>query len=197
MSDRMRESLSALMDGEADELELERVLRQIGEDSELRETWVRYHAVQTVHSGQAFPDLTIDISARVRDELNSVPAANQRRWQSLLRPVAGFAVAASVATTVVLGGQQLAGLDPAAAGSESSVAAGVSPVGLVNSLGATSVRASYGTQAPPVLQPATRTAYSELARQRLQRFAQEHAEQAALNTPQGMLPFARVERITE
>ena len=82
-------------------------------------------------------------------------------------------------------------------GGEQTVAASPSPVGLVNSLGATTVQASYGNQAIPVLQPATRTAYQELARQRMGRYMQEHAEHAALNSPQGLIPFARVPRIKE
>jgi sigma-E factor negative regulatory protein RseA len=81
--------------------------------------------------------------------------------------------------------------------SSQAVASSVSPVGLVNSLGATSVQASYGTQSVPVLQPATRTAYQELARQRLNKYMQEHAEHAALNSPNGLVPFARVPRIKE
>jgi sigma-E factor negative regulatory protein RseA len=199
MSDRMRESLSAVMDGEADELELERVLRQIGHDTELRRTWVRYNAINAACTGQHVADLSIDISARVRERLAAPAEELERsRWRGLLRPLGSVAVAASVAATVVLGGQQLAQLGGAAnAGGDSAVSAGVSPVGLVNSLGATSVRASYGTQSVPVLQPATRTAYRELARQRMQQYGQEHAEQAALNTPQGLLPFARVQRIQE
>ncbi len=72
-----------------------------------------------------------------------------------------------------------------------------SPVGMLNSLGATAVQASYGTQPIPVLQPATRTAYQELAQQRLRKYMQEHVEQAALNSPQGLVPFARVPQIRE
>lgn len=198
MSERMRESLSALMDGEADELELERVLRQIGDDTELRQTWVRYHAVHAVSSGQQFSSLSLDISAQVRETIAAEEQAGKStsRWHGLLKPAASFAVAASVAATVVLGGQQLSQLGGSAeASADSALAAGVSPVGLVNSLGATSVQASYGTQSVPALQPASRTAYRELARQRMQQFSQEHAEQAALNTPQGLLPFARVHTI--
>ena len=45
MTERMRESLSALMDDEANELEVERVLSQIAEDDDLRQTWIRYNAV--------------------------------------------------------------------------------------------------------------------------------------------------------
>ena len=49
MSERLRESLSAVMDGEANELELERVLSRIEGDEQLRQTWVRYSAVQSVN----------------------------------------------------------------------------------------------------------------------------------------------------
>jgi len=73
----------------------------------------------------------------------------------------------------------------------------MSPVGMLNSLGASAVRASFGTRPVPVLQPAARTAYQELARQRMAAYMQEHAEQAALNSPQGLMPFARVPRIQE
>ena len=68
---------------------------------------------------------------------------------------------------------------------------------MINSLGASPVQASYGTEALPVLQPATRTAYRELARQRMEKYIQEHAEHAALNSPQGLVPFARVTQIRE
>ena len=97
----------------------------------------------------------------------------------------------------VIGGQQLAqvsGNDPYGAG---AIASGASPVGLLNSLGATTVRASYGTEAVPVLQPAARTAYKELARQRMEMYMQEHVEHAALNSPHGLIPFARVPEIRE
>jgi sigma-E factor negative regulatory protein RseA len=66
---------------------------------------------------------------------------------------------------------------------------------MLNSLGATTVQASYGNQPLPVLQPATRNAYRDLAQQRERKFMQEHAEQAALNSPQGLVPFARVSQI--
>jgi sigma-E factor negative regulatory protein RseA len=37
----------------------------------------------------------------------------------------------------------------------------------------------------------------ELARQRMEKYSQEHAEHAALNSPQGLVPFARVPQIRE
>ena len=196
MSEMMRESLSALMDDEANELEIERVLSRVAGDPELRQAWVRYNMVRAVTAGQHPVRLDLDVSAQVRaaleGEVHSVGGFRQR-W---LRPLASMAVAASVAATVVLGGQQLAQLDSPGRDSQ-AIASSVSPVGMVNSLGATSVQASYGTQSVPVLQPATRTAYQELARQRLHKYMQTHAEQAALNSPSGLVPFARVPRIKE
>lgn len=200
MSEQLRESLSALMDDEANELELQRLMKQVGDDSELRATWVRYNAARSAIAGHGVSHLQLDISSRVREAIDNSPAtvvAKESLRQRLFRPVASFAVAASVAATVVIGGQQLAqvsGSDPYGAG---TIASGASPVGLVNSLGATTVRASYGTQAVPVLQPAARTAYKELARQRMEMYMQEHAEHAALNSPHGLIPFARVPEIRE
>ncbi len=203
MNDKLYESLSALMDNEANELELERLLAQVTGDASLRQTWVRYNLTQQVLHGHAVAQLDWDVSASVQSAL----AASQRvatgsdptsLRQRMRRPLLSFAVAASVAATVVIGGQQLAlisGADPH--GIDRSVATSVSPVGMLNSLGATAVQASYGMQPIPVLQPATRTAYQELAQQRLRKYMQEHAEQASLNSPQGLVPFARVPQIRE
>ena len=203
MSERMRESLSALMDDEANELELERVLTQIGDSDDLRRSWHRYNVARAAIAGQQLGHLNVDISAQVRQALVA-EGAQQPAFgngaslrQRLLRPVASLAVAASVAATVVIGGQQLAQLGGGSSPGGRAVASSASPVGMVNSFGATSVQASYGSQAVPVLQPATRTAYRELARQRMQKYMQEHAEHAALNTPQGLIPFARVPEIRE
>ncbi len=202
MSEQMRESLSAILDDEANELELERVLSRISGDQEMRQTWIRYTAVRSALSGQPVADLKLDVSSAVSSRIASEgsPAGGRSGSfsQRLLRPAASFAVAASIAATVVIGGQQLASLgsvDPYQAGQ--SVAASASPVGLVNSLGAAPVQASYGTEAVPMLQPATRTAYRELARQRMEKYIQEHAEHAALNSPHGLVPFARVPEIRE
>lgn len=200
MSERLRESLSAVMDGEANELELERVLSRMTEDEELRQTWIRYSAVHSVNTGGQVANLSLDISQRVRKTLRDDADNNGANKPAgvagrLLKPFASFAVAASVAATVVIGGQQLYQIgesDP-----YSNTLAGASPVGLINSVGATAIRASYGTQSVPVLQPTVKTAYRELARQRMQKYMQEHVEQAALNSPQGLIPFTRVQQIQE
>ena len=199
MSERLQESLSAVIDGEANELELERVLSRIGSDEELRQTWVRYSAVHTLNAGGQIATMSLDVSQSVREAI----ASDGRREgvqksagaaQRFLKPFASFAVAASVAATVVIGGQQLyqIGEDP-----YQNNIAGASAVGFINSAGATAIQASYGTQSLPTLQPTVKTAYRELARQRMQKYMQEHAEHAALNSPGGLIPFSRVQEIQE
>jgi sigma-E factor negative regulatory protein RseA len=199
MSEKLRESLSALMDDEANELELERVLSQIDQNEDLRQVWSRFNGTREALAGQQTNFVQVDISRRVNAALSEEQSATTSgRWQRMLRPVASFAVAASVAATVVVGGQQLAQLSGGDSTTRQAVASGVSPIGFVNSLGARPLQASYGnTSAVPVLSPATRTAYAELARQRMKAYSQEHAEHAALNSPQGLIPFARVPQITE
>lgn len=198
MTEQLRESLSALMDDEANELELQRLLGQLAEDEALRRTWVRYNLARSVLSGQPAGRTNLDISRQVSAAIaaDGQPAAGV--WQRMTRPLASLAVAASVMAVVVLGGQQLyqAG-DPNAVAAPPVAASGVSAVGFVNSLGAVPMRASYGNQAMPELEPAARTAYRELARQRMYLYMQEHAEHAALNSPQGLIPFARVPNIEE
>ena len=186
------------MDDEANELELQRLLKQVNEDSELRSTWVRYNAARSAMSGQEVSHMQLDISSRVREAIDGSPGEARSLRDRLFRPVASFAVAASVAATVVIGGQQLTQINGKDIYAPGAIAAGgVSPVGMVNSLGATTVQASYGAEAVPMLQPAARTAYKELARQRMQMYIQEHAEHAALNSPHGLIPFARVPEIRE
>jgi sigma-E factor negative regulatory protein RseA len=200
MNERMRESLSALLDDEANEMELQRLL-QSADDDELRHIWGRYNIARDVASGQQLAHLNLDVSKRVQSALAETRASDLMPLRSfkqrVLRPLTSLAVAASVAATVVVGGQQLAQVGESTHGGERAFAVSASPVGMVNSLGATTVQASYGTRALPVLLPATRTAYEQLARQRMGRYMQEHAEHAALNSPQGLIPFARVPQIRE
>jgi sigma-E factor negative regulatory protein RseA len=199
MNDRMLESLSALLDNETNELELERILAQVSGDSQLRQVWTRYNLAQHAIHGHhtAHPDW--DISTQIQAALDGSQTGGASVFrQRMLRSLQSFAVAASVAATVVIGGRQLAEVSDATPYvADRGVAASASPVGLLNSLGASAVQASYGTQPVSVLQPTTRTAYQELAQQRLRKYMQEHAEQAALNSPQGLVPFARVPQIRE
>ena len=97
------ESVSAVMDGEADELELRRVLAAAGEDPALRERWARYQLARAVmHKQTVMPglDLASAVSAAIAAEETPAPAARPARsWRHLGR----FAVAASVTLAVLAG----------------------------------------------------------------------------------------------
>jgi len=52
VSERLKESMSAVVDGEADEFELRRVLDEVAHNPELLQTWERYHAIGAHLSGE-------------------------------------------------------------------------------------------------------------------------------------------------
>jgi len=52
MTEQLRQSLSAVIDGEADAFELRRVLDELERDPELRSTWDRYHLIGSVMRGE-------------------------------------------------------------------------------------------------------------------------------------------------
>lgn len=98
------ESVSAVMDGEADELELRRVLAAAGEDPALRERWARYQLARSVmHRQTVRPglDLASAVSAAIAAEESPTPASQpvSSGWRQLGR----LAVAASVTLAVLAG----------------------------------------------------------------------------------------------
>ena len=104
MSEFENESLSALLDGETDELELRRVLRSSESDPEVLQTWARYHNAQAALHGEvtlASPDFASRVAAQLENEATLQRAtgfratiANLSDWQKGLAKVA---IAASVA----------------------------------------------------------------------------------------------------
>ena len=100
VDDRDREALSALMDGEAQELELRRSLDAIANDAALRERWRRQQQVSEALQSRRIQRPDIDISERV--------AASLSHRRTLSRnPLWSMAIAASVTFAVVMGGQML------------------------------------------------------------------------------------------
>jgi sigma-E factor negative regulatory protein RseA len=104
MNQLQNEKLSALMDGELDELNLS----QIARDDSSRATWHRYHLISDVlHQRQLMP-ANLDLSAKISELIKNEPAILApitRTRPAYLKPAAGFAVAASVAALAILGVQ--------------------------------------------------------------------------------------------
>ncbi|WP_447928923.1 sigma-E factor negative regulatory protein [Vreelandella sp. EE27] len=74
MSLNTRESLSALMDGESDELELRRVLKSLPEEAGAADTWRRYHLARSMMQRERSVDVSADLSAGIMARLESEPA---------------------------------------------------------------------------------------------------------------------------
>lgn len=107
----LRESLSALVDDQASELEVRRVLRASEDDAEIRDTWTRYQLARSAMRGDLENANYIDLSASIRDAIDeeesyAAPAADEAKpklgWTQRL---GRFAIAASVAGVVVLTAQ--------------------------------------------------------------------------------------------
>ncbi|WP_421865657.1 MucB/RseB C-terminal domain-containing protein [Motiliproteus sp.] len=113
MSDRINESLSALMDDEVSEFELRRTLEQL--DSEATSTWSRYHVGRAALKAETPVDPKLDISAGVMAALESepvyseVPQAPKRSSRFNWRPFGSVAIAASVTMMVIFGAQTFQG----------------------------------------------------------------------------------------
>ena len=109
MSDFEKESLSALLDNEADDLEIRRVLKYCEQDPALLETWERFSLVQALLHEPAVPvsaDLAPAISAQIAQEPLAVSARSVEpatgkpsSWPQYLAKVA---VAASVALVFIV-----------------------------------------------------------------------------------------------
>lgn len=101
MSDYEQESLSALMDGEADDLELRRLLKSMEQDSELSAQWERYHLVQAVLHGQGKPVRTALLD-RVSQAIEQEPALQAAPVVGFRQQLGRIAVAACVAIVAVI-----------------------------------------------------------------------------------------------
>lgn len=115
MSEKLREGLSAAMDGEADAFELRRVLDETSTNDELRDEWHRLHLLRDVLRGEAANDGQ-ELRERLRAQMASdeafedddTPAvtlqavSTQPRQANWLGRLTGTAVAAAVAAVVIL-----------------------------------------------------------------------------------------------
>ncbi|MCL7928805.1 sigma-E factor negative regulatory protein [Halomonas llamarensis] len=111
MSQNTRESLSAMMDGESDELELRRVLKALPNNADAADTWRRYHLARSLMQREQGVDVSIDLSAGVMARLQEepVPLADtplEAKAESVAKaekvPTISFARGAGVAAAVSL-----------------------------------------------------------------------------------------------
>jgi sigma-E factor negative regulatory protein RseA len=182
----LQESLSAVMDNEADELELRRVLAAAGDDAELRGTWSRYQIARAVmHKELLEPRLDIAgaVSAALADEELPTPSA-RGPW----RMVGRVAVAASV-TLAVLVGVRYYNQDELS-GAQLAQQQGVQSGLTLPQVQGPAVLAGY-TETMSPLRQGVEQASSGWHEQRLPAYLRQHAQQAAATGADSALPYAR------
>lgn len=132
MNDGIREQLSAFVDGELPENEAELLLRRVSQDVELRQDVAEYLAIGRLirsEPGLAGTDrLHERVAAAIGDKQADVggvvDSANTSR---AIRPLAGVAIAATVALVAIFALQQTPGIEELPADSSVAVANEVVP----------------------------------------------------------------------
>lgn len=116
MNDAIREQLSAFVDGELPENEAELLLRRMSQDAELRQDVAEYLAIGRLmrsEPGLAGADRLHERIAAAIDEKPADAGDNTDaiKVSRAIRPLAGFAVAATVALVAIFALQQSTGID--------------------------------------------------------------------------------------
>lgn len=193
-----KEGLSALMDDQASEFELRRLLDRTDDSPEVGQTWRRYQLTRSVLKGEpigAREDISAGISAALESEPTYSGKLQTKSWfskasvSSIGRSVASMAVAASVTAVVILGANNF-GIGTGSDSIEGSVAQnGVSNNRPVQTIAARTpissdlVRTQFGDASPIVN---TRTAEPDVIRlsQGLSRYIDQHEQLLGTRQPQ-------------
>lgn len=100
----LEESLSALLDNEADDLEIRRLLKNTSQNKELEQTWRRFNLVSSILHHEEVAPVTASASQRIFDAIDAEDAYSADSQTPVIKSVGtlwnGFgrmAIAASVA----------------------------------------------------------------------------------------------------
>jgi sigma-E factor negative regulatory protein RseA len=216
MTEKLRQSLSAVIDDEADAFELRRVLDELGRDPELRGLWERYHLIGNALRGEcaALPAALPDRVWRALEAADNVapvsgggdaavasasagPAGAAQPWRMRAGRMTGLAVAASVAFAVVLGFNTLSTDDPGAvpqiAGVNDPAVSRVPAAQGATQPGATGQRADSRVADAGIVDSRVNLAaeISPSDVRRAQAYILHHTQQQALNQP-GVMSFVKM-----
>lgn len=195
MSDEIREQLSALADDELNDAEQPLLLGRLQRDPKLRACLGHYQLIGEVMRGAGFT-ATLGVADRVQQALGAdtsgddtpldaenSPAANQSVWW---KPVAGLAVAASVALVAVL-----------SVTSVNNTSTDATPV-LASAASEPVVASSVITLNPAIVQASETAGEAQWNRldpsidKRLAGYLVNHNEYAASHGVQGVMPYVRI-----
>ena len=189
----LQESLSAVMDNEADELELRRVLGA-SNDADLRATWSRYQVARAVmHKDLLVPKLDIAAAVSAALENDATPVVQEKVVRGPWRSLGRVAVAATV-TVAVLAGARFYNQDDV---SGAQLAQQDQPSIALPQAQGPAILAGFKTSDE---QPAVETVSAEgegWHEQRLPEYLRQHGQQSAPGTAENALPFARSASVEE
>ena len=116
MNEAIRMQLSAFVDGELPENEAELLLRRLSQDAELRQQVAEFMAVGRAIRGDVQVTGIDGLRDRVSAVIDTAPSAAEiadavPADDRLIRPLAGFAIAATVALVAIFGLRQMAGVE--------------------------------------------------------------------------------------
>ncbi|MGB5472164.1 MAG: sigma-E factor negative regulatory protein [Gammaproteobacteria bacterium] len=173
MTDTLHEQLSALVDDELCESEQALLIRQLGRDANLRNRLARYQVISDTLRSNLPHGVDTGFYRRVHAALEQEAEihAAQSRVMPLFKPVAGLALAASVAVVAVVSLQSVRQQDPAGAPAIAS-APGVNDYIRANNI-------------PPPVVPRN-------SARGLEAYLVNHNEYAVNRGMQGMLPYMRI-----
>lgn len=86
MNQDARETLSALMDNEGDELELRRLLKVLDDTPDTADCWRRYHLIRSMLSRDHEVDVGVDLSAGIMNRLKDEPLPAVEASEAPLEP---------------------------------------------------------------------------------------------------------------
>jgi hypothetical protein len=121
MNEALQQQISAFIDGELPENESELLLRRMSQDAELKQRAARFMAIGGAIRGDLAAPSMSRLRERIAVAMESEPASEMARpaavatQNRLMRPIAGVAVAASVAVLALVGLRQLGFSDEVAA----------------------------------------------------------------------------------
>lgn len=164
----MRERISALIDDEGNESELDRDMVRLRTDSVLRRTWDTYHLIGDALRGDVAPGLCARVSERLAAE-PTVLAPRRRKVDARVAQI-GLSAAAGVAGIALVAWLALPQWQPR------QVAALPSPA---------AVAAVVATPAPPAVSPVTPAAVG------VENYLLAHQRFSHAIAMQGMAPYAR------
>lgn len=173
--------LSALVDDELVDVEINLVLRRLSRDDDARNRWERYQLISDVIQGHLPVAFDTDFAARIRQaiEAEPLPQSAARPLPAWYKPVTGFGLAASVALMALFGLKlnQTDTLQPAAPFATTTPTLSTPPV-------------SLPTQIVVATRPADPVAAPVEAR--LTSYLVNHNGYASMSSVNGMLPYVRM-----